>query len=205
MHKLTSSFALLVTLAMSPLLAIADDALSHAKEILRSAPLVDTHNDLPWVIREKFDGDVEGYDISVRAQLDTDIPRLREGMVGTQFWSVYVPSALSPLDAMRSQLEQIDIAKRLIAQYPDDFQYAESTADIERALADGHIASLMGIEGGHTIANSLGSLRAYYDLGVRYMTLTHFNTNDWADSATDDVRHEGLPFRPRISRPRAPA
>lgn len=166
--------------------------LDRAKSVLSEAPLVDTHNDLPWVIREKFDGDVEGYDISVAAQFDTDIPRLREGMVGTQFWSVYVPSALTPAAALRAQLEQIDLARRMIALYPEDLMYAESVADIEKAERAGRIASLMGIEGGHAIANSLGALRAYYDLGVRYMTLTHFHTIDWADSATDDARHEGL-------------
>lgn len=178
--------------AIFPLPIIADEALDHARYIMRSAPLVDTHNDLPWVIREKHEGDVEGFDISVTAPGDTDIPRLREGVVGTQFWSVYVPSALSPADALAAQLEQIDIAKRMIAMYPDDLMYAESIADIEVAQAEGRIASLMGIEGGHSIANSLGALRSYYDLGVRYMTLTHFHGNDWADSATDDARHEGL-------------
>jgi len=169
-----------------------DASLTRAKDILQSAPVVDGHNDLPWVIREKFGGDVEGYDISVRAQYDTDIPRLRQGMVGTQFWSVYVPSSLSPLDAMRAQLEQIDIAQRIIQLYPDDLVLATSVADIAAAQEQGRIASLLGIEGGHTIVNSLGALRSYYDLGVRYMTLTHFHSNDWADSATDDARHEGI-------------
>lgn len=172
----------------------ADDdvALARAHKILQGAPVFDGHNDLPWVIREKFGGDVEGYDISVRAQFDTDVPRMREGQLGTQFWSVYVPSSLSPLDAMRAQLEQIDIARRIIDMYPEDFSLATTVADIELAQEQGRIASLLGIEGGHTIVNSLGALRSYYDLGVRYMTLTHFNGNDWADSATDTVRHEGL-------------
>jgi len=169
-----------------------DAALARAQMVLRNAPVVDGHNDLPWVIREKFRGDVEDYDISVRAQFDTDIPRLREGQVGTQFWSVYVPSSMSPLDAMRAQLEQIDIARRIINLYPDDLAFATSVIDIEAAREQGRIASLLGIEGGHTIANSMGALRSYYDLGVRYMTLTHFHGNDWADSATDTVRHEGL-------------
>ena len=169
-----------------------DAALLHAKQILQSAPIVDGHNDLPWVIREKFGGDVEGYDISVRAQFDTDIPRLREGGVGTQFWSVYVPSSMSTEDALRAQLDQIDIAHRLINLYPDDFAFADSVASIDAAFEEGRIASLIGIEGGHTIANSLGALRSYYGLGVRYMTLTHFHSNDWADSATGDVRHEGI-------------
>jgi len=169
-----------------------DAALERATRILRSAPVVDGHNDLPWVIREKFGGDVEGYDISVRAQYDTDLPRLRKGVVGTQFWSVYVPSPLSPLEAMTAQLEQIDIAQRIINMYPDDLMFAGSVADIESAMEQGKIASLFGMEGGHPIVNSLGALRSYYDLGVRYMTLTHFNSHDWADSATDDARHEGI-------------
>ena len=170
----------------------ADDALDHAIEVLREAPLVDTHNDLPWVIREKLDSDVEGFDLSVRALYDTDIPRLRAGGVGTQFWSVYVPSPLSPFEAIRTQLEQIDIARRLIASYPDDLGFAQSVADIEHERKAGRIASLLGMEGGHAIGNSLGALRAFYDLGVRYMTLTHFSSNDWADSATGEARHGGI-------------
>lgn len=169
-----------------------DDALLRAKDVLRNAPIVDGHNDLPWVIREKFGGDVERYDLSVRAQFDTDIPRLRDGMVGTQFWSVYVPSSLSPLNAMQVQLEQIDIARRIINMYPDTFMFATSVSEINAAREQGKIGSLLGMEGGHTIVNSLGVLRSYYDLGVRYMTLTHFHSNDWADSATDDARHDGL-------------
>lgn len=168
------------------------EALERAQQILATAPVVDGHNDLPWVIREKFEGNVEGYDISRRAEFDTDIPRLREGQVGTQFWSVYVPSSLTPLEAMQAQLEQIDIARRMIALYPDDLQLATGVAEIEAARQNGRIASLLGMEGGHSIVNSLGALRAYYALGVRYMTLTHFHSNDWADSATDDARHEGI-------------
>lgn len=186
---------LLCAMVTTPSRGQTDDAaLRRAKAILRTTPVIDTHNDLPWVIREKGSppGDVESYDVSRRARLDTDIPRLRQGMVGAQFWSVYVPSGLSPLDAMRAQLEQIDIARRLIEKYPNDLGYAASVADIRRQIAAGKIASLMGIEGGHTIGNSLGALRAYYALGVRYMTLTHFNTNDWADAATDTARHNGL-------------
>ena len=170
----------------------AQDNLERAKALLQDAPVVDGHNDLPWVIREKFGGDVENYDISVYAQFDTDIPRMREGQVGTQFWSVYVPSSMTSLDAVRVQLEQINIAHRIIDQYPDDLALALSVADINRAKAEGRIASLLGMEGGHTIVNSLGALRSYYDLGVRYMTLTHFHSNDWADSATGEVRHEGI-------------
>jgi membrane dipeptidase len=172
--------------------AQAETPLQHAIRILDAAPVADGHNDLPWVVREKFAGNVEGHDISQLAAYDTDIPRLRQGRVGTQFWSVYVPSSLTPLEAMRAQLEQIDIARRMIELYPDDLQFATGSADIEDARVNGRIASLLGIEGGHVIVNSLGALRSYYDLGVRYMTLTHFHSNDWADSATGDVRHEGL-------------
>ena len=173
-------------------LAVADDSDDRARSVLEQAPIVDGHNDLPWVIREKFGGDVENFDISVYAQFDTDIPRLREGRVGTQFWSVYVPSSMTPLDAMRVQLEQINIAHRIIEQYPADLMLALNVADIDAAEEQGRIASLLGMEGGHTIVNSLGALRSYYDLGVRYMTLTHFHSHDWADSATDTPRHEGL-------------
>ena len=181
-----------VTMWQSAVSRDGDAALERANNVLQAAPVVDGHNDLPWVIREKFGGDVEGYDISVRAQFDTDLPRLREGQVGTQFWSVYVPSSLSPVEAMTAQLEQIDIAHRIINMYPDDLMFATSVADIAAAKAQGKIASLLGMEGGHTIVNSVGALRSYYDLGVRYMTLTHFHSNDWADSATDDARHEGI-------------
>jgi len=171
--------------------ATADDV-ARARHVLQSAPIIDGHNDLPWVIREKFGGDVENYDISVAAQFDTDIPRLREGMVGAQFWSVYVPSSMSPVEAMTVQLEQINIARRIISMYPDDLTLALSVSDINAAYEEGRIASLLGMEGGHTIVNSLGALRSYYDLGVRYMTLTHFHSNDWADSATGEPLHEGI-------------
>ena len=184
--------ATLILLTLSCTAALADDALDRARSVLENAPVVDGHNDLPWVIREKFGGDVENYDISAYAQFDTDIPRMREGRVGTQFWSVYVPSSMSSLDAMRVQLEQINIAHRIIERYPDDLMLALTVDDIDEAMQEGKIASLLGMEGGHTIVNSLGALRSYYELGVRYMTLTHFHSTDWADSATGEVLHEGL-------------
>lgn len=188
--------AVLVLAAVVPLQSSyareSDPALERARAILDQSPVVDGHNDLPWVIRERFGGDVEGHDISRPAKYDTDIPRLREGRVGTQFWSVFVPSSLAPLEALTTQLEQIDIALRMISRYPEDLQLATSVAEIEDARRNGRIASLLGLEGGHTIANSLGALRSFYSLGVRYMTLTHFHSNDWADSATGDVVHGGL-------------
>jgi len=183
----------LCLLASQTNLTLAEDtALTKAKKILQVSPIADGHNDLPWVIRSRFKSDVEGYDISVPAQYDTDIPRLEAGMVGTQFWSVYVPSSLTPTQALRTQLEQIDIAKRMINLYPKTFSYAVTVDEIKATRNEGRIASLLGIEGGHSIANSLGVLRSYYDLGVRYMTLTHFHSNDWADSATDTDENNGL-------------
>jgi membrane dipeptidase len=161
--------------------------------VLAAHPVIDGHNDLPWAIRESASGprDVEAYDLRSRTKGDTDLGRLREGGVGGQFWSVYVPAEL-PSGFARVQLEQIDIARRMIARYPDRLAFATTTDEAERAMKGGRIASLLAIEGGHAIESSLGALRAYSDLGVRSMTLTHGKTLDWADSATDTARHGGL-------------
>lgn len=170
-----------------------DEALARARALLKRAVLVDGHNDLPWAIRESETSptDVEAYDLRRHTEGDTDLERLRAGGVGAQFWSVYVPADL-PGGFARYQLEQIDIARRVIAKYPDAFGLALTADDIEREHKAGRIASLLGMEGGHALENSLGALRAYYDLGVRYLTLTHGKTLDWADSATDEARHGGL-------------
>lgn len=172
----------------------ADAALERALRILSETPLIDGHNDLPWAIRENKAAphDVRAYDLRARTAGHTDIERLRKGRVGAQFWSVYIPSESVAEGAARVQLEQIDIARQVIARYPDQFELALGASDIERVFGSGKIASLIGIEGGHAIENSLGALRAYYDLGVRYMTLTHSLTIDWADAATDAPRHNGL-------------
>jgi len=168
--------------------------------ILKATPLIDGHNDLPWELREKYASLVETTDIAansdkLREPLQTDIARLRAGRVGGQFWSVYVPAELTGGAAVQATLEQIDIVRRLVARYPRDLEQATASADVVRIHRAGRIASLMGMEGGHQIGNSLGVLRQMYALGVRYMTLTHFLDNDWADSATDDPRHKGLtPF-----------
>lgn len=173
-----------------------DPALRQAWEVLQKNPLIDGHNDLPAVIRESGTPprDVEAYDLNRRAPGDTDIGRLREGGIGGQFWSVWIPSSadVGKKGFARIQLEQIDIALRMIERYPGDLRLALSAADIDEANRAGRIASLLGIEGGHAIENSLGALRAYHRLGVRYMTLTHFNGNDWADSETEAPRHGGV-------------
>jgi membrane dipeptidase len=170
-----------------------DAALEHARRVLAAHPVIDGHNDLPWTIREyaKAPRDVVAYDLRSRTPGDTDLERLREGGVGGQFWSVYVPGDL-PGGFARTQLEQIDIARRMIARYPDRLAFATTADEVERAMKAGRVASLLGIEGGHAIESSLGALRAYFDLGVRYMTLTHNVTLDWADAAGDARRHGGL-------------
>jgi membrane dipeptidase len=154
-------------------------------------PIIDGHNDLPLQLRGRYGYRVEGLD-QPRPPLQTDIPRLRAGGVGGQFWSVYVPSDLPEPEATVATMEQIDAVYRMAAGYPDDLAIAYSAADVERIIASGRIASLIGIEGGHSIATSLGVLRAFARLGVRYMTLTHNHHTSWADSAAAEPEHDGL-------------
>ncbi|HET6636528.1 MAG TPA: dipeptidase [Streptomyces sp.] len=172
----------------------AGDTLARARELLAEHPVVDGHNDLPWALREQVRYDIARRDIAgdCSAHLHTDIPRLRAGGVGAQFWSVYVRTDLTGDAAVSACLEQIDVVRQLAARYPGDLRLAGTADEMEAARADGRIASLMGAEGGHSINNSLATLRALHRLGVRYMTLTHNDTIDWADSATDDPRHDGL-------------
>ncbi|MYQ77349.1 MULTISPECIES: dipeptidase [unclassified Streptomyces] len=179
------------------------DRLDLARELLAEYPVVDGHNDLPWALREQV-----GYDLAVRdiatdqsAHLHTDIPRLRAGGVGAQFWSVYVRSDLAGDAAVSATLEQIDVVAELLERYPADLRRALTADDMEAARAEGRIASLMGAEGGHSIANSLGTLRGLHALGVRYMTLTHNDNIAWADSATDEPGVGGLsPFGHEVVR-----
>jgi membrane dipeptidase len=174
-----------------------DAALEHARALLRSTPLIDGHNDLPWAIRtaEGAPRDVAAYDLRQRTPGMTDLERLKEGQVGAQFWSIYVDGEMKDSGYARVQLEEFDIARRMIARYPDRLSLALAADDIERDAKRGRLASLLGMEGGHVIENSLGALRSYYALGARYMTLTHNVTTDWADAALDSARHGGLtPF-----------
>ena len=177
--------------------------LARAKRVLRQTPLIDGHNDLPWRIRDDSiaRGNVDAYDLRKRTPGHTDLDRLRKGMIGAQFWSVYIPGEWRDSGYARVQLEQIDIARRMIAKYPDQLALALSAADIRRDFKLGKIGSLLGLEGGHAIEHSLGALRAYYDLGARYMTLTHNVTLDWADAALDSAKHNGLtPFGDSVVR-----
>lgn len=188
---------ILLTLALGIPIGIGaqDPHLEKARRVLQAVPLVDGHNDLPWYIRSDYTQaplDVEAYDLRRRTPGNTDLERLRRGMVGGQFWSVYIPGDYRDSGYARVQLEQIDIARRVIAKYPELLQPALTAQDVWTAHAAGRIGSLLGMEGGHAIENSLGALRAYFDLGVRYMTLTHNVTLDWADAAADSARHGGL-------------
>lgn len=182
----------------------ADDPELRARivRILKATPLVDGHNDLPWELRERFKSALGAVDLrsdtsTLPAPADggalmTDIPRLRAGLVGGQFWSVWIPVDIQGYAAVQMTLEQIDLVKRMVAAYPADFELAYSAADVRRIHRHGRVASLIGIEGGHQINDSLPVLRQMYDLGARYMTLTHVQDTDWADAATDAPRHHGL-------------
>jgi membrane dipeptidase len=168
------------------------------RTLLARAPVFDGHNDLPWTLRHRVAYDLDALDVGVdqsAAGLHTDMPRLRAGGVGAQFWSLYVPCSLIGGAAVTATLEQIDVVRRLAQRYPQHLALAASADEVERAWAGGRIAALMGIEGGHCIDNSLGTLRILYELGARYMTLTHARNTPWADSATDTPAVGGLsPF-----------
>jgi membrane dipeptidase len=191
MHR---TLLLLLLLVPAPARGQDDPALVQARRLLASQPIVDGHNDLPWEIRTHplSRMSVARYPLRERAPGHTDFARLKQGGVGAQFWSVYIPGEVRDSGYARMQLEQIDIARQMIAMYPDELELALSVADVARIRQAGRIASLLGMEGGHAIENSLGALRAYYALGVRYMTLTHNVTLDWADAALDTARHDGL-------------
>ncbi len=187
------------------------DRTLEARALLRRFPLIDGHNDLPWALRARAGGDTSRVRLTGpgdaaaepadQAEVNlavpvagthTDLPRLAAGGVGAQFWSVYVPSSLAADGAVTTVLEQIELARRMIARYPEALELALTADDVERIFASGRVASLLGAEGGHAIAGSLGVLRMLYALGVRYMTLTHNNNVGWADSATDDPEAGGL-------------
>jgi membrane dipeptidase len=202
------------TRATAPASAATSRDMARALRVLRAAPVLDGHNDLPWRIREDsvHPRDVEAYDLRARTPGMTDLARLRQGRVGAQFWSVYIPgerddATYAPHGKVSSvpgyarvQLEQIDIARRVIARYPA-LRWTPTATAVRAAMKDGAVASLIGMEGGHAIENSLEALRQYYALGARYMTLTHNVTLDWADAALDSARHGGLtPFGREVVR-----
>jgi membrane dipeptidase len=184
---------------------LAQDAAGEARalRILERTPLIDGHNDLPWALRQNHGNDPWAVDLATdldaSTDLHTDIPRLRAGGVGGQFWSVYVPATLTPTEAARATFEQIDTVKRIVAAHPDVFELAITADDVERIHRRGRIASLIGMEGGYSIDDSLGLLREFFDAGARYITLTHSKTTSWADSATDAPKWGGLsPFGEQV-------
>ena len=200
------SFALLICLLLIDRPALGDgpdfSISERAKQIHRASYVWDGHNDLPWALRERNDLRIERTDLNNEPKLHTDIPRLRAGNVGAQFWSVFVPSKTRHTGtAFQTTIEQIDCVYALVKKYPDVFEIALNSNDVERIRSSGKIASLMGVEGGHSIENSIGKLKELFARGARYMTLTHGDTLDWADAATDDSKSDGLsPFGEEIVR-----
>ena len=185
---------LLLLVGASGIAAQEADLLARARALHRDTPLIDGHNDYPWALREQnAERDLDKLDIRLpQPKIHTDIPRLRQGGVGGQFWSVFVPATLQGGSAVTATLEQIDVVHRMVRKYPDTFELAETAADVERIFKAGRIASLIGMEGGHSINNSLATLRMFHAVGARYMTLTHSTNIAWADSGTDKPKLGGL-------------
>jgi membrane dipeptidase len=193
-------------IACAGLVTAADDAgvsdvelEATVREVLRQVPLIDGHNDAPWAIRSRVSNHLADFDFTDTSAIDrpmhTDIRRLRTGGVGGQFWSVWIPVDLDPAEAVVTVIEQIDLVHRLTEAYSDDLELALTADEIVRIHSEGKIASLIGMEGGHSIDNSLAVLRQLYAMGARYMTLTHWANVDWVDAATDAPEHDGLsPF-----------
>ncbi|HWO87743.1 MAG TPA: dipeptidase [Gemmatimonadales bacterium] len=173
-----------------------------ALELHRQVPMVDGHNDLPWELRVRYRGNLDSINLrDPQPHLHTDLPRLRAGAVGAQLWSIWIPDTMVRYGPARLMLEQLDLARRMVARYPASFENAASAADIERIHRSGRIAAMYGLEGGHAIENSLALIRLYHSLGVRYMTLTWNNSTAWADAAADTARRRGLtPFGREVVR-----
>jgi membrane dipeptidase len=185
---------IMVLAGASGIAAQETDLLTRARALHRDTPLIDGHNDYPWALREQnAERDLDKLDIRMpQPKIHTDIPRLRQGGVGGQFWSVFVPATLQGGSAVTATLEQIDVVHRMVRKYPDTFELATTAADVERIFKAGRIASLIGMEGGHSINNSLATLRMLHAVGARYMTLTHSTNIAWADSGTDKPKLGGL-------------
>ena len=203
--RLALAAALMLASPLAAQEAQVDPATATANAALEVAPIFDGHNDVPNQLRARVANQINAFDFEDTthtgeahpqgAVMQTDLARLRQGKVGAQFWSVYVPSNPDEPEAVQEVIEQIDVTKRLIARYPDALRFATTADQVERAMADGKVASLLGMEGGHSIGSSLGVLRQLHALGARYMTLTHNSNTPWADAGTDNPVHGGLsPF-----------
>ncbi|MEM6930647.1 MAG: membrane dipeptidase, partial [Myxococcota bacterium] len=179
--------------------AQADDAAleRRVEKVLKRTPLIDGHNDVPWQVRQRAGLDLDGLPFAegpaaLDPRMHTDWPRLAEGRVGGVFWSVYVPVDLSGPEAVQTTLEQIDVVHRMVAKWPKTLAFATTADEVRQAHRRGRVASLVGIEGGHSIGDSLSALRMMAEAGARYMTLTHWKNTGWADAATDAPAHDGL-------------
>ena len=193
LKKLTLAVFLLMPITLSTEQAPDGALLDRARALHKQVPLIDGHNDYPWAVRENVKRDLDKLDITKsQPSIHTDIARLRAGGVGAQFWSVYVPADLQGQGAVTATLEQIDVVHRMMRKYPDAFELALTADHVERIFKKGKIASLIGMEGGHSIDNSLAALRMFHRLGARYMTITHSKNISWADSATDAPKLGGL-------------
>ena len=198
--KVRCHFIVLLACLIFPQLgAGADDPTQRVHTILKNTPLIDGHNDIPWLYKRRTDGQLSPLEFNsdlaaLEPPTQTDLPRLKQGLLGGQFWSVYIPIESYPgaVGDASKVLDQIDFVHRLVGRYPKDLEIAYTASDIRRIHASGKIASLIGIEGGHAIENSLGNLRMLYQTGARYMTLTHSKGLRWVDSATDTARVDGL-------------
>ena len=202
LKSLSTVVLLLMPFALSTPQTSDPALLERARALQKQVPLIDGHNDYPWAVREKVKRDLDKLDITQsQPSIHTDIARLKAGGVGGQFWSVYVPAELQGQSAVTATLEQIDIVHRMLRKYPETFELALTADDVERIFKKGKIASLIGMEGGHSIDNSLAALRMFHRLGARYMTITHSKNIPWADSATDTPKLGGLsPFGEEVIR-----
>ncbi|HVF36796.1 MAG TPA: dipeptidase [Sphingomicrobium sp.] len=202
MRSIVAALALLASstaLAQQP---IDPKVQARIDRILKKTPLIDGHNDLPWALRQDFKSSVEGLESGTAGRtppLMTDMARLRAGRVGGQLWSVYISGTILGDEAVRITIEQIDTARRLVDAYPQHLEMADTADDLVRIHRRGRVGSMLGLEGGRQINNSMAALRQFHALGVRYMTLTHNQTTDWADAATDEPKHDGLsPFGVKV-------
>lgn len=179
-----------------------EQAVATAQAALEAAPVFDGHNDTPGQLRSRFNNQINDFDFTDtlptadpatgEGAMHTDLTRLKAGKVGAQFWSVYVPHNANEAAAVQQTIEQIDVTKRLIARNPGTMRYVETADQVETAMRDGRIASVLGMEGGYSIGSNLGVLRQFFAMGARYMTLTHNSNTPWADAATDNPKHNGL-------------
>lgn len=190
-------FALAVVLALGLSVSRAETVRERALRLMAETPLIDGHNDLPWQMRKRFNNQLSTVNLNTLSGTHTNIPKIKEGRLAAQFWAAYVPCDTQYKDAVRQTLEQIDIVHEMCNKYPDDFMFAASSDDIQKAFKQNKTASLIGVEGGHSLDSSLGTLRTMYQLGVRYLTLTHSCNTPWADNwrvdtGDDPKEHNGL-------------